>query len=196
MKEINNFFKILFCCFFILTTKVESKVISIGNANANITVKVFSSLTCPHCASFHNEVFNSLKLDYIDKGLVRYEHHAFPLDLAALNAEMVVRCQTNNDKRFKLLEEIYNQQKVWAVGSDINKINALLMVIGLDFGLTNEVMNSCLKNNEVQDEILNERIKAQKKYKIDSTPTILVNEKKYNNKIDYKAFKKIIDKNL
>ena len=70
------------------------------------------------------------------------------------------------------------------------------MVIGLDFGLTNEVMNSCLKNNEVQDEILNERIKAQKKYKIDSTPTILVNEKKYNNKIDYKAFKKIIDKNL
>ena len=196
MKEINNFFKILFCCFFIFTTKVESKVISIGNANANITVKVFSSLTCPHCASFHNEVFNSLKLDYIDKGLVRYEHHAFPLDLAALNAEMVVRCQTNNDKRFKLLEEIYNQQKVWAVGSDINKINALLMVIGLDFGLTNEVMNSCLKNNEVQDEILNERIKAQKKYKIDSTPTILVNEKKYNNKIDYKAFKKIIDKNL
>tara|TARA_B100001248_G_scaffold51975_1_gene33882 strand:+ start:901 stop:1491 length:591 start_codon:yes stop_codon:yes gene_type:complete len=196
MKEINNFFKILFCCFFILTTKVESKVISIGNANANITVKVFSSLTCPHCASFHNEVFNSLKLDYIDKGLVRYEHHAFPLDLAALNAEMVVRCQTNNDERFKLLEEIYNQQKVWAVGSDINKINALLMVIGLDFGLTNEVMNSCLKNNEVQDEILNERIKAQKKYKIDSTPTILVNEKKYNNKIDYKAFKKIIDKNL
>ena len=149
MKEINNFFKILFCCFFILTTKVESKVISIGNANANITVKVFSSLTCPHCASFHNEVFNSLKLDYIDKGLVRYEHHAFPLDLAALNAEMVVRCQTNNDERFKLLEEIYNQQKVWAVGSDINKINALLMVIGLDFGLTNEVMNSCLKNNEV-----------------------------------------------
>ena len=196
MKEINNFFKILFCCFFILTTKVESKVISIGNANANITVKVFSSLTCPHCASFHNEVFKSLKLDYIDKGLVRYEHHAFPLDLAALNAEMVVRCQTNNDERFKLLEEIYNQQKVWAVGSDINKINALLMVIGLDFGLTNEVMNSCLKNNEVQDEILNERIKAQKKYKIDSTPTILVNEKKYNNKIDYKAFKKIIDKNL
>ena len=196
MKKINNFFKILFCFFFILTTKVESKVISIGNANANITVKVFSSLTCPHCASFHNEVFNSLKLDYIDKGLVRYEHHAFPLDLAALNAEMVVRCQTNNDERFKLLEEIYNQQKVWAVGSDINKINALLMVIGLDFGLTNEVMNSCLKNNEVQDEILNERIKAQKKYKIDSTPTILVNEKKYNNKIDYKAFKKIIDKNL
>ena len=64
MKEINNFFKILFCCFFIFTTKVESKVISIGNANANITVKVFSSLTCPHCASFHKEVFNSLKLDY------------------------------------------------------------------------------------------------------------------------------------
>ena len=57
-------------------------------------------------------------------------------------------------------------------------------------------MNSCLKNSKVQDEILNERIKAQKKYKINSTPTIIVNEKKYEGKIDYKKFKKIIDKNL
>ena len=57
-------------------------------------------------------------------------------------------------------------------------------------------MNACLKNDKVQDEILNQRIEAQKKYNIDSTPTIIVNEKKYKSKVDYKTFKKIIEKNL
>ena len=127
---------------------------------------------------------------------MKFEHHAFPLDLAALNAEVIVRCQTNNDKKFELLEEIYNKQKFWAVGSDINKINELIKEVGLGFDLTKEKMNKCLKDNNAQDEILNQRIEAQKKYKIESTPTIIVNEKKYTNKIDYKSFKKIIDKNL
>ena len=132
----------------------------------------------------------------MDKGLVRFEHHAFPLDLAALNAEVVVRCQTNNEKKFKLLEEIYNKQTFWAVGSDIDKINDLIKKVGSDFDLTEEKMNACLENSDVQDEILNERIEAQKKYKIESTPTIFVNEKKYSGKVDYKKFKKIIEKNL
>jgi protein-disulfide isomerase len=104
MKKINKFFKISLLVFFILITKAETKILGIGNPDAKVTVKVFSSLTCPHCAKFHNGVFNKLKEDYIDKGLVRFEHHAFPLDLAALNAEMVVRCQTNSEEKFKLLE--------------------------------------------------------------------------------------------
>ena len=176
--------------------KAESKILSIGSSDAKITVKVFYSLTCPHCANFHTTVFNNLKKDYIDKGLVRFEHHAFPLDLAALNAEIVVRCSDSNDKKFQLLEEIYNKQKYWAVGSDINKINELIKDVGLGFDLTREKMDKCLKNDKVQDEILNQRIEAQKKYKIDSTPTIIVNGKKYDNKIDYNAFKKVIEKNL
>ena len=136
-----------------------------------------------------------MKKDFIDKGLVRFEHHAFPLDLAALNAEVVVRCLVDNNKKFELLEEIYKKQKIWAVGSDINKINELIKKVGFGFDLTEEKMNKCLKDNEAQDVILNQRIDA-KKYKIESTPTILVNEKKYTNKIDYKTFKKIIEKNL
>ena len=128
--------------------------------------------------------------------MVRFEHHAFPLDLAALNAEVVIRCQLNNDKKFELLDEIYNKQKLWAVGSDINKINELIKKIGLEFDLSNEEMDVCLKNDVVQDKILEQRIEAQKKYKIESTPTIFINEKKYTSKIDYKSFKKIIDKNL
>ncbi len=196
MKEINKFFKAFFLLVFALTTQVESKILSIGNPEAKVTVKVFSSLTCPHCANFHVAIFNNLKKDYIDKGLVKFEHHAFPLDLAALNAEVVMRCQTNNEKKFKLLEEIYNKQKTWAVGSDIKKINELIKEIGVDFGLTKEKMNKCLKDSNAQDEILNQRIEAQKKYKIESTPTIIVNEKKYSSKVDYKTFKKVIDKNL
>ena len=195
MKEINKFFLIFFC-FFVLIAKVESKTLSIGNPDAKVTVKVFSSLTCPHCANFHSSIFNNLKKDFIDKGLVRFEHHAFPLDLAALNAEVIVRCHNDNEKKFKLLGEIYNKQKVWAVGSDINKINDSIKQIATNFDLTEEKMNVCLKDNKAQDEILNQRIKAQKNYKIDSTPTIFVNEKKYTRKINYQSFKKIIEKNL
>ena len=196
MNEISKIFKTVFVLIFIFSAQVESKILSIGNPDAKVTVKVFSSLTCPHCATFHTSIFNKLKKEYIDEGLVRFEHHAFPLDLAALNAEVVVRCQTNNEKKFKLLEEIYNKQTFWAVGSDIDKINDLIKKVGSDFDLTEEKMNACLENSDVQDEILNERIEAQKKYKIESTPTIFVNEKKYSGKADYKKFKKIIEKNL
>ena len=196
MKKISKFFIIVYCVFLTFTVKAESKVLSVGNSNAKVTVKVFSSLTCPHCASFHNSIFNSLKKEYIDKGLVRFEHHAFPLDLAALNAEVIVRCHSTNNKKFLLLEEIYKRQKFWAVGSDIDKINDLIKQVGSTLDLSEDKMNECLKNSEAQDQILNQRIEAQKRYKIESTPTILINEKKYTNKIDYKTFKKIIDKNL
>ena len=196
MNEISKIFKTVFILVFIFSAQAESKILSIGNPDAKVTVKVFSSLTCPHCATFHTSIFNKLKKEYIDEGLVRFEHHAFPLDLAALNAEVVVRCQTNNEKKFKLLEEIYNKQTFWAVGSDIDKINDLIKKVGSDFDLTEEKMNACLENSDVQDEILNERIEAQKKYKIESTPTIFINEKKYSGKVDYKKFKKIIEKNL
>ena len=197
MKEtIKIFYTSVFLFLIILTVEAKSKILSLGSSDAKVTVKVFSSLTCPHCANFHTEIFNNLKKDYIDKGLVRFEHHAFPLDLAALNAEVIVRCQTNNIKKFELLEEIYNKQKFWAVGSDINKINGLIKQVGLNFNLTNEKMDLCLKDSSAQDEILEQRIEAQKKYKIDSTPTVIVNEKKYTNKTDYKLFKKIIEKNL
>ena len=196
MKEINNFFKTFLVIFLFFTVQAESKILSTGSPDAKVTVKVFSSLTCPHCANFHEVIFDKLKDEYIEKGLVRFEHHSFPLDLAALNAELVVRCQINNDTRFKLLGEIYKKQTFWAIGSDINKINNLIKKVALDFDLTENKIDECLKSNEAQDEILNQRIEAQKKYKIESTPTIFINEKKYSGKVDYKSFKKVIEKNL
>jgi protein-disulfide isomerase len=196
MKEINNFLKTVLVIFLFFTVQAESKILNTGSSDAKVTVKVFSSLTCPHCANFHEVIFDKLKDEYIEKGLVRFEHHSFPLDLAALNAELVVRCQINNDTRFKLLGEIYKKQTFWAIGSDINKINNLIKKVALDFDLTENKIDECLKSNEAQDEILNQRIEAQKKYKIESTPTIFINEKKYSGKVDYKSFKKVIEKNL
>ena len=197
MIKINKFFyKTVLLIFFSFSTQAESKILSIGNPEAKVTVKVFSSLTCPHCADFHTKIYEKLKEEYIDKDLVKFEHHAFPLDLAALNAEIIVRCQNNTEKKFQLLTEIYSKQKNWAIGSDIVKINELIKKIGLNFDLTNAKMDKCLKNDSVQDKILEQRIEAQKKYKIDSTPTVIINEKKYSGKIDYKQFKKAIDKKL
>ena len=197
MKEVNKFFyKTIFLILFVLSAQVESKVLSIGSPEAKVTIKVFSSLTCPHCAKFHTSVYEKLKKEYIDRGLVKFEHHSFPLDLAALNAEVIIRCQDNDRKKFELLNEIYIKQATWAVGSDINKINELIKKIGLNFDLSNEKMDSCLKSDQVQDDILEQRIEAQKKYKIDSTPTIIIKEKKYSGKVDYMQFKKAIDKKL
>jgi protein-disulfide isomerase len=202
MIEVNKiFYRAIFLVFFIFSTQVESKALSIGGSKAKVTIKVFSSLTCPHCASFHTNIYEKLKEEYIDKGLVKFEHHAFPLDLAALNAEIIIRCNESTTlnglrMKFEFLTEMYKKQKMWAVGSEINKINNLIKNIGLNFDLSNEKMDKCLKNDQLQDKILTERIEAQKNYQIKSTPTIIINEKKYSGKIDYKQFKKIIDRNL
>ena len=197
MKEIsNNIYKFIFLFFILISSQAEGSVLSVGQSDAKVTVKVFSSLTCPHCANFHTKIFYKLEKDFINEGKVRFEHHAFPLDLAALNAEIVVRCHVDNITKIKLLGKMYEKQKIWAVGSDINKINESIKKIGLEHNLDNVKMDECLKSEEAQDNVLNQRIEAQKKYKIDSTPTILINEKKYDGKIDYKQFKKAIEKNL
>ena len=188
--------KTIFVFFIFFSVEVKSKEVGIGDVNSKVTIKVFSSLTCPACANFHSKIFYQIKEEFIDKGLVRFEHHPFPLDLAALNAEMIVRCHVDNIKKFELLGKIYEKQKLWAVGSDINKINESIKKIGSEFDMKDNQMNSCLKDDKSQDEILNQRIDAQKKYEIGSTPTILINEKKYKGKVEYSEFKKVLEKNL
>ena len=188
--------KIIFVFLIFFSIEVKSKEVGIGDVNSKVTIKVFSSLTCPACANFHSKIFYQIKEEFIDKGLVRFEHHPFPLDLAALNAEMIVRCHVDNIKKFELLGKIYEKQKLWASGSDINKINDSIKKIGLESNLNNKDMDDCLKDENKQDEILNQRIDAQKKYEIGSTPTILINEKKYKGKVEYSEFKKVLEKNL
>lgn len=197
MKKLNKIIlKAIFSFLVLISTPLESKILSEGRSDAKVTVKVFSSLTCPACANFHSKIYYQLKEDFIDKGMIRFEHHPFPLDLAALNAEVILRCNLDNNKKFELLGKIYERQRSWAVGSDINKINELIKKIANEVDLKNEEMNKCLKNDKYQDEILSKRIEAQKKYKIEATPTIFINDKKYSGKIEYKQFKKAVEKNL
>ena len=169
---------------------------NISSSNNVLNVKVFSSLTCPHCADFHGEIYEKLEKEYINLGKVKFEHVSFPLDLAALNAEKILQCGNNSLTNFKFLSEIYKKQNKWAAGSDINIINDSVKNIGKMFDLTDDEMNNCLVDKNLEEKILNERIEAKKKYKISSTPSIYINDSKYEGKRNYKSFKKAIDKLL
>ena len=204
-KNSSKFFKInlfLIIIVFFLFSKVylnaaeNRAILSVGNQDAKVTIKVFSSLTCPHCANFHNKIFQKLKKEFIDKNKVKYEHHGFPLDLAALNAEKILGCVESKDKKIKLLNDLYKSQDIWASGSDINSINDKLFKISNNFGLNNDKNNSCLNDQNLEDEILNERINATKNYSIESTPTIFINEKRYKGEHNYQNFRNEILKFL
>ena len=174
----------------------NSTLISLGNKNAKVTIKVFSSLTCPHCAHFHGKIFKELKKEFIDTNIVRFEHHGFPLDLAALNAEKIIGCINKTETRLKYLNEVYEKQSIWAAGSDINKINSNLIKIAKNYDLNDDKVISCLNDEKLEEEILSNRINTHKKYSIKSTPTIFINEKKYEGNHEYKNFKKAIEKFL
>ena len=198
MKKIINRFIIILLLTFpsVDYLMANENVLSIGSGNSKVVVRVFSSLTCPHCANFHNKIFESLKKEYIDTKKVKFEHHSFPLDVAALNAEKILQCNEGFQTNFKFLTEIYKRQNVWAAESDINIINNSIKAIGKEFTLTESAMDKCLVDKILEEKILNKRIEAQKNYKVSSTPTIYINEKKYEGKKNYKSFKKVIDKLL
>ena len=193
LKIIKNIF--LISLFFIFTD-CDQVSQNKNSSNSIVVVKVFSSLTCPHCADFHGKVYKKLEKEYISVGRVEFEHYAFPLDLAALSAEKILQCTGNSQTDINFLTELYKRQNKWNIGSDIKVINESIKKIGKEFNLTEVQMNKCLANKDLEDKILNQRIEAQKNYKVKSTPTIYLNKKKYEEKRDYKSFKKAIDKLL
>ena len=199
-KKIKAFYLIFLITLISIYSPVQSKenktLIALGNKSAKVTVKVFSSLTCPHCSNFHGKIFKKLKKEFIDTNLVKFEHHGFPLDLAALNAEKIMGCINKTEIKLKFLNELYEKQSVWAAGSDINSINSNLKKIAKKYGLNNDKVSGCLNSEELEEEILSNRIDVHKKYSIKSTPTILINENEYDGKHEYKALKKEIERFL
>ena len=194
-KIINNINTIffIFLLFFSLSNcdqKTEDKI----KIDQEIKVKVFSSLTCPHCANFHENVIIKIKNDSDLRNIVKFQHIGFPLDLAALNAEKVLECSKNQENRFELLTHLYNQQNNWTSGNDINDINESLIKLVKKFGLSRSSIEKCLKDEELEEKILEKVLNAQKEFKIKSTPTIYINKKKYEGKHNYKNFKKEIEK--
>jgi len=116
--------------------------------------------------------------------------------LAAFNAEKVLRCVENKEKRLDLLSKLYEKQDSWASGSDINNINTKLIKIANDYNLNDDKSSNCLNSEKLEDEILEEKINGNKKYSIKSTPTVFINEKKYEGEHNYNDFKKAIKKFL
>ena len=164
-----------------------------GNEDAKIKIFVYSSLTCPHCASFHNNIYPLLKKDFIDNGIVKIYFKHFPLDLAALNASKILQC-ANKKNRLILLNHLYKNQEKWIQGKTIEKINKNLKNILTDLKISEVDFNKCLAMKDVEDFILNERIEAVKKHEINSTPSIIINDEKFKKAIEYKNLKKIIEK--
>ena len=165
----------------------------LGKNNAPVKIKIFSSLTCPHCASFHKNVVPEIKKEYIDSGKVQIIFIDFPLDKIAFNASKLLHCLEHN-KQISFLDEIYDKQNQWVSGSDSDEINNNLKKIVEIFGMNSKTFDKCLNNEVIAEKILNDRIDGQQKYSIDSTPTIIINEKKFEGDRNFKSIKKKIEK--
>jgi protein-disulfide isomerase len=152
---------------------------------------LYESLTCGHCANFHKNVYPDLKKDFIDKGLVKIEFRNFPLDLAAFNASKVAHCQ--NDGKSNILHFLYKNQKDWVKGKEIEDVNKNLknLIDSKNFGID---FDKCIKDKEIEDHVLNDRINGVKKFDIQSTPTLIINDKKFDKPINYKNLKKTLEK--
>ena len=167
------------------------KRISEGDENAKITIITYESLTCGHCADFHNNVYPELKKEFIDKGLVKIEFRHFPLDIAALNASKIAQC--NNDGKSNLLHILFSNQKKWAKGETIEETNKYLKKLLKDKNI-NINFEKCINDKIIEDYVLNDRIEGVKKFKVNATPTIIINDKKFNKSLNYKNLKKSLEK--
>jgi len=165
--------------------------ISEGNKDAKITIITYESLTCGHCADFHKDVYPQLKKEFIDTGLVKIEFRHFPLDMAALNASKIAQCK--NDGKSNLLHFLFSNQKKWAIGETIENANENLKKLLKDENILID-FEKCTNNKNIEDYVLNDRIEAVKKFKINATPTIIINNKKFEKSLNYKNLKKTIEK--
>ena len=175
------------------TTKINKNIIAIGSYDAIVKIKIFSSLTCPHCANFHINVISQLKKEYVDTGTVQLIFIDFPLDQAAFNASKLLHC-IDKKKQINFLDIIYGNQSKWTNGSSIENINNNLKKIVKNLGITSNQFDKCLMDEVISDKILNGRIEANNKYSINSTPTIVINEKKLKGSTNFKNIKKKIEK--
>ena len=169
----------------------EIKRIFVGNKDAKITIIAFESLTCSHCASFHKDVYPQLKKEYLDTGLAKIEFRHFPLDAAAFNASKVSQCKNDGDSA--ILNSLFANQQKWVKGNSVEEANKNLQKFlnseGFDLNF-----EKCINNKEIEDFVLNDRIDGVKKFKVNATPTIVINNKKFEKALNYKNLKKALEK--
>ena len=167
------------------------KRISEGDESAKITIIAYESLTCGHCADFHKNVYPGLKKDFIEKGLVRVEFRHFPLDVAAFNASKIGQC--NNDGKSDIMHTLYSGQKNWVKGKTPEEMTKYLKKFLIDKGIKLD-FEKCLADKAIEDYVLNDRIEGVKKFKVNATPTIIINDKKFEKALNYKNLKKYLEK--
>jgi len=184
---------IFFVLFFLDSVFSDEKINPIfeGNPDAKIKLILYESLTCGHCADFHKNVYPDLKKNFIDKGLIKIEFRSFPLDMAALNASMIAHCK--NDGKSEILHLLFENQEKWVKGETIDELNKNLKDLIKSENL-NLDFEKCTNNKDLEDFVINERIEGVKKYKVNSTPTIIINGKKFEKTLNFKNLKKIIEK--
>ena len=174
-----------------INVNAETKRIISGKKDAKIIIIAYESLTCSHCADFHIDIYPQLKKDYLDTGLAKIEFRHFPLDIAALNAAKIAQCKS--DQSLEILENLYSNQQKWVKGNTIEDINKnlkeYLNIAGfkIDF-------EKCINNKKIEDFVLNDRIEGTKNFKVNATPTIIINNKKFDKSLNYKNLKKTLEK--
>ena len=160
---------------------------------SKITILVYESLTCSHCAKFHSDIYPDLKKNFIDKGYLKLEYRNFPLDLAAFNAAKAAHCKSNDG--VEILHFLYKNQNEWVKGNTIEELNINLekIINSQNFGID---YNKCINNKNIEDFVLEDRIEGVKKYNVSATPTLIINGEKFENTLTYKNLEKTLEKLL
>jgi protein-disulfide isomerase len=145
----------------------------LGKSDAPVTIIEYASMTCGHCAAFHNSVYPTLKSKYIDTGKVRFIMREFPLDPLAAAGFMLARC-AGEDKYYPMIDALFRSQKTWVTAQDPV---AALLTISKQAGFTEESFQQCLTNQSVLDGVEWVRQRASEKFGVNSTPTFFINGK-------------------
>jgi protein-disulfide isomerase len=161
----------------------------LGKSDAPVTLIEYASLTCSHCAAFHNNVLPTIKKEYIDTGKVRMVYRDFPLDQMALTGSMLARC-AGRDRYYPFIDALFEQQSTWA--SSNNPLAALSRLARLG-GMSQAQFEDCLKKKEIADAVLKQRLEGQQKFAISSTPTVVVNGKKFGGGLTIEQFRAVVD---
>jgi protein-disulfide isomerase len=161
---------------------------SLGKDDAPVTIVEYASMTCPHCAHFHETTFPELKKRYIDTGKVRFIFREFPLDPLAAGAAMLARC-ADKDKFFPMIETLFQLQRQWAVEKPIPP----LLAIAKQAGFTEQSFNTCLSDQKMLDAMQAEQKRATDKFQVNSTPTLFVNGKMQKGGVSIDELAKVID---
>lgn len=164
----------------------------LGRAGAPVTIVEYASFTCPHCAQFHADILPGLKKAYIDTGKARLVYRDFPLDRAAFAASLVARCATGS-RYFGVVDLLFKEQARWASARD--QMAALRRLATLA-GISKKKLDACLKDEKIQNAVLQQRLTATEQFKVTSTPTLIVNGAKYHGGLTLEQFRAVIDRAL